>query len=122
MAKLKRYDLYEGDDDLVSTPLPGKQPLGRDEGLKARDVVEIMGCSRRLAELRFREVTGKSILEEIRRVRYENARLLLSQADVPMDVVANRSGWASLPSFCREFKELTGLTPAEWRRKSSSEA
>ena len=88
------------------------------EGLKARDVVEIMGCSRRLAELRFREVTGKSILEEIRRVRYENARLLLSQTDVPMDVVANRSGWASLPSFCREFKELTGLTPAEWRRKS----
>ena len=37
MAKLKRYDLYEGDDDLISNPLPGKQPLGRDAGLKARD-------------------------------------------------------------------------------------
>ena len=37
MARLKRYDLYEGDDDLISSPLPGKQPLGRDEGLKARD-------------------------------------------------------------------------------------
>ena len=36
MAKLKRYDLYEGDDDLIS-PLPGKKPLGRDEGLRARD-------------------------------------------------------------------------------------
>ncbi len=35
MAKLKRYDLYEGDDDLIS--LPGKQPLGRDDGLKAPD-------------------------------------------------------------------------------------
>ncbi len=35
MAKLKRYDLYEGDDDLIS--LPGKQPLGRDKGLQARD-------------------------------------------------------------------------------------
>ena len=35
MAKLKRYDLYEGEDDLIS--LPGKQPLGRDKGLKARD-------------------------------------------------------------------------------------
>ena len=33
--KLKRYDLYEGDDDLIS--LPGKQPLGRDKDLKARD-------------------------------------------------------------------------------------
>ena len=37
MAKLKRYDLYEGDDDIISSPLPGKQPLGRDAGLKARD-------------------------------------------------------------------------------------
>ena len=37
MAKLKRYDLYEGDDDLIASSLPGKQPLGRDEGLKARD-------------------------------------------------------------------------------------
>ena len=35
MAKLKRYDLYEGDDDLIS--LPGKQPLGRDKDLQARD-------------------------------------------------------------------------------------
>ena len=35
MAKLKRYDLYEGDDDLIS--LPGKQPLGRDRDLQARD-------------------------------------------------------------------------------------
>ena len=37
MAKLKRYDLYEGDDDLISPSLPGKQPLGRDKGLRARD-------------------------------------------------------------------------------------
>ena len=51
-----------------------------------------MGCSRRLAELRFREVTGKSILEEIRWVRYENARLLLSENEVPMDSVG---GYAS---------------------------
>ncbi len=35
MAKLKRYDLYEGDDEYIS--LPGKQPLGRDKDLKARD-------------------------------------------------------------------------------------
>ena len=35
--KLKRYELYEGDDDYISPSLPGKQPLGRDEGLKARD-------------------------------------------------------------------------------------
>jgi LacI family transcriptional regulator len=86
-------------------------------GLKARDVVRMMKSSRRLAELRFREVTGRSILEEIRRVRLENAKLLLSRTDVPMSVVANQSGWASLTSFCREFKQIAGLTPMDWRKK-----
>lgn len=37
MAKLKRYDLYEGDDEYISHPLPGRKPLGRDEGLRERD-------------------------------------------------------------------------------------
>ena len=38
MAKLKRYELYEGDDDYIS--LPGKQPLGREEGVKERDAYD----------------------------------------------------------------------------------
>ena len=87
------------------------------EGLKARDVVREMGCSRRLAELRFREVTGRSILEEVRRTRFENARRFLSHTEKPTSVVANMSGWASVTSFCREFKENTGLSPMDWRRK-----
>ena len=40
MGKLKRYDLYEGDDEFISEPLPGKRPLGRDEGLRARDAYD----------------------------------------------------------------------------------
>ena len=40
MAKLKRYDLYEGDDEFISSSLPGKKPLGRDEGLKERDAYD----------------------------------------------------------------------------------
>ena len=40
MAKLKRYELYEGDDEYIPTSLPGKRPLGRDEGLKERDAYD----------------------------------------------------------------------------------
>ena len=35
------------------------------DGLKTKDVILEMGCSRRVAELRFREVTGHSILDEL---------------------------------------------------------
>ena len=40
MGKLKRYDLYEGDDEIISSSLPGRKPLGRDEGLKERDAYD----------------------------------------------------------------------------------
>lgn len=40
MGKLKRYDLYEGDDEFISPSLPGKQPLGRDENLRERDAYD----------------------------------------------------------------------------------
>ncbi len=40
MGKLKRYELYEGEDEFISSSLPGRQPLGRDEGLQARDAYD----------------------------------------------------------------------------------
>ena len=87
-------------------------------GLTAADVVAAMPCSRRQAETLFRTVTGGSILEEIRRVRFEQARALLSATDFPLSVVANRCGYGSIPTFCREFRRLTGLTPEMWRQKN----
>lgn len=87
-------------------------------GLKARDVIAAMGCSRRLAELRFREAVGRSILEEIRRVRIETACAALSGTEKSLSAIANFCGWSSVPTFCLDFKQLTGLTPEGWRRKS----
>lgn len=87
-------------------------------GLKAAEVIAEMRCSRRLAELRFRETVGRSILEEIRRVRIETACAALSDTEKSLASVANFCGWASIPTFCLDFKRATGLTPESWRRKS----
>ena len=87
-------------------------------GLRAADVIAGMDCSRRLAELRFRETVGRSILEEIRRVRIETACAALSDTERSLSSVANSCGWASVPTFCLDFKRATGLTPEGWRRKS----
>ena len=56
MARIKRYDLYEGDGEVVGeeeawgrhSALPGKIPLGRDEDLRAKDEAS------RQAEQRYR--------------------------------------------------------------------
>ena len=88
-------------------------------GLKVDDVVAAMRSSRRFAEKYFRDVTGESILEEIRRVRFDKAKVLLSRMSLPLADVVRRCGYSSLPTFCREFKRLSGFSPESWRRKES---
>ena len=89
-------------------------------GLGVERVVAAVHSSRRFAEKLFREVTGSSILEEIRRVRFDAAKVLLSSTRCTLPQVAKRVGYSSVPTFCREFKEMTGHTPGVWRLQAAT--
>lgn len=86
-------------------------------GLRAADVVAAMRCSRRYADKTFRDVTGSSIQEEIRRVRFETAKVLLANSREKLFEIAEKCGCKSLSTFCREFKRVTGMTAESWRRR-----
>lgn len=49
------------------------------------------------------------------RIRYAQS-LLLSGSDLPITEVAERSGYADPYHFIRQFKRITGETPAAYRR------
>lgn len=85
------------------------------DGLKAADVVKAMGVSRRLAELRFREATGKSILEQIVNVRLERAQQLLRHTEDSVSDIARACGWTSAESLRRTFQAAFGQPPSVWR-------
>lgn len=85
--------------------------------ISVADVVRVMHGSRRSAEMAFRAVTGRSVLEEIRRVRFERARLLVRSGVTGEAAVANRCGYASLPSFSRMFKAAHGMSFRAWVKK-----
>ena len=88
------------------------------KGITARDVIETIPCSRRMAELRFRTATGHSILEEILSIRMDVAKQLLSQINpLPIAVIANRSGYKSIAAFSKTFHDKHGMTPTVWRRQ-----
>ena len=86
------------------------------DGLAARDVLAVFPCSRRLAEIRFRNATGHSVLDEIRAVRLERAKKLLRNPQCDLAAVANLCGYASTPTFARIFKAATGMTMSAYRR------
>ena len=87
------------------------------DGLSSRDVIAEMGCSRRLAELRFREVMGRSILDEILSVRIERAKHLLEHSSKSVAQIASDCGYGSANALRKVFEPLVGMTPRAWRCK-----
>ena len=86
-------------------------------GLAARDVFKSFPCSRRMAELRFRAATGRSVLEEIRAARLAKAKEILSGPPMKLEAVANFCGYKSAVALSIFFKAETGVTPTVWKNR-----
>ena len=86
------------------------------EGLKPRDVFPLFDCSRRLAELRFKSITGHSVQEEINLVRLEKVKDLLAREDVKIESISGRCGWKSPAQLRVFFRKSEGVSLRDWRR------
>jgi len=92
----------------------------RDPSFKVDNVASVMKCSRRLADLRFREVTGHSILEELHELRFEMACRLLKSTTIAIDAIPSQCGYSSSPFLKKLFKKRTGLTMRAWRKANTT--
>ena len=90
-------------------------------GLKARDVAAMFGCSRRMGEMRFRRAMGKSILDAIHEIRLEKAKTLLVSGGMDLGAISNLCGYATATSFANFFAAQTGLSPSAWRKSGADE-
>lgn len=86
------------------------------EGITPTAVAARMGCSRRLLEMRFREMTGHTMLDEIRAVRMERAKRMLAQSDVSIEDVARLCGYEDSGTFRRAFTQEVGASPSFYRK------
>jgi len=87
----------------------GSQPL------RVPDVVSRIGSSRRFAEIRFKNVVGRTILEEIQRVRLERVASLLSDTDLSISEITQRCDFANECYLARLFKKRFGRTMSDYR-------
>ena len=91
-----------------------------DSGFHTRDLLHELHCSRSLLEMRFREEVGRSIREEILRLRFEKALSLLANPTQTITAIPSLCGYSSEAFFKRLFKKNTGLSMREWRRQNTS--
>ena len=90
-----------------------------EHGLSVDGVSAVMGCSRSLATSRFRKETGHSILDEIHEHRFRNMCELLSQGHLPIGIVVERCGYKSDGFVKRLFRQRTGVTMREYRKRNT---
>ncbi len=88
------------------------------DGLTASGLAARFPGSRRLFEMRFREATGHSVLDEILHVRLEKAFALLAETDTAIGAVPALCGFRCNRTLDALFRSRTGLSMRDWRRRA----
>ena len=83
--------------------------------LQVSDVLNFMGMSRASLQQRMKQIAGRTIHQEIQRVRLNRAKDLLAMSNQTIKQVARESGFASVQYMTRVFRSATGETPARYR-------
>lgn len=64
----------------------------------------------------FKEATGFTFIEYVNSVRIKEAKKLLEQSALKVNVIAEKVGFGSITHFGRVFKTVTGHTPLFYRK------
>lgn len=89
-----------------------------ERNLSAGDVVSELKCSRRYVETAFREYLGRSILDEIHRVKFEYVKHLLETTNLTIQEIAEKCDIPTQSQLAFRFRQLFGITMHEWRKRS----
>lgn len=70
----------------------------------------------------FKEAFGAPPHRYLLTRRIERAKALLRDTDLPITDIAFQTGWSSLGTFGRTFRDVTGETPRELREREKAAA
>ncbi len=86
------------------------------EDIKLADLAELLGMSPFHFGRMFKQSTGISPHQYVIQQRVERAKQLLKQTDQAIIDIAMDCGFNSHSHLSKQFRQVTGLTPREFRR------
>jgi len=90
------------------------------KGIGAMDVVNHLGVSRRLADTRFRQFTGQSILSAILKIRLDEVKRRLRDTDTPIAKITTACGFHGENYAKKLFKSRFGISMTAWRTRNNT--
>lgn len=92
-----------------------------DPELSISAIAEAFDMSTARLSLGFKEIVRLSPLEYLTLLRVESSKKLLHQTALSVKEISQRVGYYDASSFARRFKQMTGVTPLQYRRNKEDE-
>ena len=86
--------------------------------LHVSEIAAHLGISRRLLDLRFRQIQNVTVLDAIVKARIGLIKKKLFTTSNSIMQISSDCGFSSPAALVRFFREQTGVTPNRWRQKS----
>ena len=84
--------------------------------IKVNDVVNAVATNRRTLERNFSEFTGRTISQEISRMRIERAKRLMMESDLSLKELSAELGYRNSDHFYKSFLRAEGQKPSSFRK------
>lgn len=88
-----------------------------DQDLKIDDLARAMAVSRTVLYGKVKTLSGMSPVDFVRHVRMVKAENMVAQTGMTLAEIAYAVGFTDPKYFSRTFKQKTGMTPSEYRRR-----
>lgn len=87
------------------------------EDIRREDLAELVYLNVDYMSRVFKKDTGVSISAYLIRARVKKAKALLTESMMPVNAIAQYVGYSNFSYFTKMFKDNTGYSPLEYRRK-----
>jgi LacI family transcriptional regulator len=109
-------DIYATNDTCIATSLKYIHQ-NIDKNLQVDDIVKQVPLSRRALEKRFHDITGYPIYKYIFNLRIEKFTKKLLETDMSIFEIAIDMGLNDSKNIARQFRQVKGCTPIEYRQR-----
>jgi len=108
-------DIYAIDDTAIVEAMKYIRQNGHTP-LQVDAIANHVCMSKRLLQLRFHDLIGKSVHDEIIQAHFEIAKAMLIETNLPVDEIAVHSGFHYTSNMRRAFTKITGMLPQKYRQ------
>lgn len=116
--RVKKLKQYNGQNSKMVTEISAYIRSHISESIKTSDIAEHFGKSRGGITTEFKKQTGMNLSDFIKLKKIQEAQELLYETNKSLVLISDYLGFSSQSHFTRVFKEITGITPKEYRDKN----